>query len=161
MDIKRWFGVRQRGDGSYELTANREFDRELKKQFIIPIRICDHEKLCATSDLTLTIGDVNDNPMESGSSEIFVYNYEGQSPATQIGRVYVSDPDDWDLPDKVSSTSFFSRTNKYFFLCACTIFLPHISRVLACYPLLIHDSTIIWYFPWYTHLIQQDFLKLI
>ena len=114
MDIKRWFGVRQRGDGSYELTANREFDRELKKQFIIPIRICDHEKMCATSDLTLTIGDVNDNPMESGSSEIFVYNYEGQSPATQIGRVYVSDPDDWDLPDKVSSASFISRANNNF-----------------------------------------------
>ncbi len=36
----------------------------------------------------------------SGSSEIFVYNYEGRAPTTKIGRVFVDDPDDWDLPDK-------------------------------------------------------------
>ena len=64
MDIKRWFGVQQIGNGSYVLTANREFDREQKKQFVIPVRICDKEDNCATSDLTLTIGDKNDNPME-------------------------------------------------------------------------------------------------
>ena len=38
--------------------------------------------------------------MKTGSSEIFVYNYEGRAPQTDIGRVYVNDPDDWDLPDK-------------------------------------------------------------
>ena len=38
--------------------------------------------------------------MKPGSSEIFVYNYEGRAPETDIGRVYVEDPDDWDLPDK-------------------------------------------------------------
>ena len=37
----------------------------------------------------------------SGSSEIFVYNYEGRAPTTNIGRVFVEDPDDWDLPDKM------------------------------------------------------------
>lgn len=35
-----------------------------------------------------------------GSSSIFVYNYRGEAPDTEIGRVYVNDPDDWDLPDK-------------------------------------------------------------
>lgn len=29
-----------------------------------------------------------------------MYNYKGQAPAAQIGRVYVYDLDDWDLPDK-------------------------------------------------------------
>jgi len=48
----------------------------------------------------LTIGDKNDNPMKQGESEIFVYNYEGKAPDTEIGRVFVNDPDDWDLPDK-------------------------------------------------------------
>jgi hypothetical protein len=38
--------------------------------------------------------------MAPGYSEIFVYNFEGTAPDTQIGRVYVKDPDDWDLPDK-------------------------------------------------------------
>ena len=88
VDIKAWFGVERQGS-DYVLVAKREFDREQKKEFSIPIKICDKDKLCATSDLTLTIGDVNDNPMESGSSEVFVYNFEGKAPATQIGRVYV------------------------------------------------------------------------
>lgn len=46
------------------------------------------------------MGDKNDNPMRPGESEIFVYNYEGKAPDTEIGRVFVNDPDDWDLPDK-------------------------------------------------------------
>ena len=56
--------------------------------------------MTGTSTLTVIIGDENDNPMSEGSSSIFVYNYKGEAPKTEIGRVYVNDPDDWDLPDK-------------------------------------------------------------
>ena len=42
-------------------------------------------------------------PMVPGASSIFVNNYEGRAPDTEIGRVYVEDPDDWDLPDKTFS----------------------------------------------------------
>lgn len=56
--------------------------------------------MSSVSRLHLIIGDVNDNPMAPGSSKIFVYNYEGKAPDTEIGRVYVDDPDDWDLIDK-------------------------------------------------------------
>ena len=99
-DIASWFGVVQIQNKSYVLTAKRSFDREQKKEYKVPIKICDNKQLCGVSDLKLIIGDVNDNPMSPGSSEIFVYNYEGRAPETDIGRVFVEDPDDWDLPDK-------------------------------------------------------------
>jgi len=38
--------------------------------------------------------------MQPGSKEILVYNYMGQAPSSDIGRVYVYDRDDWDLPAK-------------------------------------------------------------
>ena len=100
-DIKDRFRIEKTNDGGYQLHALTTFDREKQKEHFVPIRICDREDLCATSQLKLIIGDVNDNPMSPGSSEIFVYSYQGGvSPDTQIGRVYVNDPDDWDLPDK-------------------------------------------------------------
>ena len=97
--IKNQFSV-EKVSGSYKLKALVEFDREKRKYHYIPITICDNDNLCGDSDLKLTIGDVNDNKMRPGQSEIFVYNYEGRAPDTDIGRVYVDDPDDWDLPDK-------------------------------------------------------------
>ena len=99
-DIRDWFGVEKTDDGRYVLKTKVNFDREKQKGYNIPIKICDHKNLCNVSTLLLTIGDVNDNPMAPGYSEIFVYNYEGKAPDTQVGRVYVKDPDDWDLPDK-------------------------------------------------------------
>lgn len=85
-----------------ELYALVRFDREQRKSYDIPIAITDNGEpaMTGTSTLTVIIGDENDNEMSSGSSSIFVYNYKGESPDTEIGRVYVNDPDDWDLPDK-------------------------------------------------------------
>lgn len=69
---------------------------------MIPIAITDSgiPPMTGTSTLTVEIGDVNDNAMKEGHSSIFVYNYRGEAPDTKIGRVYVNDPDDWDLGDK-------------------------------------------------------------
>ena len=39
-----------------------------------------------------------------------MYNYRGLAPTTEIGRVYVKDPDDWDLPDK---TFMFTDSSKF------------------------------------------------
>lgn len=90
------------GDGMAIVSSLRSFDREQQKEYLIPIVIKDHGNpaMTGTSTLTVVIGDVNDNKMQPGSKDIFVYNYAGQSPDTQIGRVYVYDLDDWDLPDK-------------------------------------------------------------
>ena len=117
-DIKDRFRVERTNDGgSYQLHALTTFDREKKKQHLVPVRICDNKNLCATSQLKLIIGDVNDNPMAPGSSEIFVYSYQGGvSPDTQIGRVYVEDPDDWDLPDKTFKFKQPSRWRNKFSL---------------------------------------------
>ncbi|KAK0157584.1 hypothetical protein PV328_011310 [Microctonus aethiopoides] len=84
------------------LRAEVVFDREIKKSYTIPVKITDSgtPRISHTSMLTVIIGDRNDNPMMEGSSSIFVYNYKSAAPSTDIGYVYVNDPDDWDLPDK-------------------------------------------------------------
>uniref|UniRef100_A0A6B2EJU5 Cadherin egf lag seven-pass g-type receptor n=1 Tax=Phlebotomus kandelakii TaxID=1109342 RepID=A0A6B2EJU5_9DIPT len=99
-DIKMKFGIS--GD---ILIAMDIFDREEQKEYMIPILISDSGQptMRNVSILHVVIGDENDNPMKEGSSSIFVYNYKGESPDTEIGRVYVNDPDDWDLPDKFFS----------------------------------------------------------
>lgn len=85
-----------------ELLALTTFDREEKKIYNIPITISDSgiPRMTGTSTLQVVIGDENDNPMKPGRSSIFVYTYKGESPDMEIGRVYVDDLDDWDLPDK-------------------------------------------------------------
>lgn len=78
------------------------FDREEQKEYFIPILINDlgYPQQRNVSYLHLVIGDENDNAMKPGSSSIFVYNYKGEAPDTEIGRVFVDDLDDWDLHDK-------------------------------------------------------------
>ena len=115
-DINKWFAVSSIANGSYVLKAKKSFDREKRKYYDIPIRVCDRKQLCGVDTLKLTIGDVNDNPMEYGESEIFVYNYEGLAPDTDIGRVYVKDPDDWDIVDKTFKFKSKSRWQNHFAL---------------------------------------------
>ncbi|CAL8115153.1 unnamed protein product [Orchesella dallaii] len=84
------------------LSADKDnFDREDKKEYLVPITISDSgkEPQTGTSTLTVIIGDENDSRMFPGESKIFVYKYKEKS-TFPIGRVYVEDEDDWDLPDK-------------------------------------------------------------
>lgn len=105
--IKEFFEVLQdhkgaNGDGMAIVNSKKEFDRETQKEYHVPIIIKDngYPSKSGTSTLTVIVGDVNDNRMYPGAKTIFVYNFRGQSPPTQIGRVHVEDLDDWDLPDK-------------------------------------------------------------
>ncbi|XP_054283546.1 neural-cadherin-like [Macrosteles quadrilineatus] len=78
------------------------FDREKQKQYFVPIVICDSGQpvKSSTNTLTVIVGDINDNPMYPGSMEVQAYVYRVQNMDIPIGRVYVEDLDDWDLPDK-------------------------------------------------------------
>ena len=99
------------------VSSLRSFDREQQKEYEVPIVIKDsgnpsmsgnifsekkivkiwiyknltNKTISGTSTLTIVIGDSNDNKMQPGSKEIFVYNYMGTSPSSPIGRVYVYD----------------------------------------------------------------------
>nr|CAD7597146.1 unnamed protein product [Timema genevievae] len=88
--------------GSAVVSSLRSFDREQQKLYPIPIVIKDSGKPArsSTNTLTVIIGDVNDNRMQPGFKDILVYGYTNQAPDSEIGRVFVNDPDDWDLPDK-------------------------------------------------------------
>ncbi|XP_054165441.1 neural-cadherin-like isoform X3 [Oppia nitens] len=105
--IRKFFDVQHdpkgaNGDGMAIVQSKEKFDRETQKEYLVPIIIKDsgYPSMTGTSTLTVIIGDINDNRMHPGSKNIFVYNFKGQSPPTQIGRVHVEDLDDWDLPDK-------------------------------------------------------------
>lgn len=89
------------------------FDREEQKIYNIPIKISDRgiPTMTGTSTLQVVIGDENDNDMKPGRSSIFVYTYKGESPDMEIGRVYVDDLDDWDLPDKTFKWSKVPHNN--------------------------------------------------
>ncbi|KAL3289462.1 hypothetical protein HHI36_022884 [Cryptolaemus montrouzieri] len=97
--LREKFEVESKG----ALYAKVQFDREERKYYDVPIAITDHgaPSLTGISILRVIIGDENDNAALPGSSSITVYKYEGLSEDISIGRVYVEDPDDWDLLDKV------------------------------------------------------------
>ncbi|KAI5644881.1 cadherin domain-containing protein [Phthorimaea operculella] len=106
--IKSKFQIR--GNTLYAIST---FDREEIKEYFIPIMITDSgtPRMAGLSTLHVVIGDRNDNAMAEGfSSPVRFYRddkyrqgyyyYLGESPDTEVGRVYVVDPDDWDIGDK-------------------------------------------------------------
>lgn len=61
------------------MQANVVFDREEKKYYDVLIAITDSgtpDTQTGESYIRVIIGDINDNPAQEGSSEIFVYSYK-------------------------------------------------------------------------------------
>ncbi|CAL1540107.1 unnamed protein product [Lymnaea stagnalis] len=109
------------GSGTALISTSTVFDREKTKTYELPIVMWDMrgsgnpKAQTGTNTLTIVIGDVNDNHHHPGHQDVFVYNYKGLFGPVVIGRVYVEDLDDWDLPDKTftflspaSMKNFFS-----------------------------------------------------
>ncbi|XP_049940791.1 neural-cadherin-like [Schistocerca serialis cubense] len=99
------------GHGSAIISSLRSFDREQQKEYLVPVLVIDsgYPPLTGTSTVKIIIGDINDNKMKFGRKNILVYKYKDQTPETDIGRIYIEDPDDWDLPDK----KFFWNTHEH------------------------------------------------
>ena len=122
------------GEGKAVIYSRTTFDREVEKQYLLPIVIKDNgfPAQTSTNTLTVVIGDINDNPMRNGWKRItlfYIGNNNNYSPSsstsssssavlrkkemTAIGRVNVDDSDDWDLNDKLFHW-FESKSNPNF-----------------------------------------------
>lgn len=101
-DIFQVISEQGTGDGIASIFTKKRLDREMQKEYQVPIRITDSGQFpqSAVSNLTVIVGDINDNRMLPGGKTIFVYNYRGQYRNIPVGRVHVEDLDDWDLQDK-------------------------------------------------------------
>ncbi|XP_057692632.1 neural-cadherin-like isoform X2 [Corythoichthys intestinalis] len=106
------FHLQDHGNGSATLTALRRFDRERQSNFLLPVVMSDsgYPPMTATSTLTITIGDQNDNAHQAGEKDIYVYSRRGKTANVTLGKVHALDPDDWDNKTYTLETS----AGKYF-----------------------------------------------
>ncbi|XP_069477477.1 neural-cadherin-like [Ambystoma mexicanum] len=108
------FSLQDYNNGSAALIALRTFDREEHKAFFLPIVITDSGSppMSSTNTLTVTIGDRNDHPHNSGHMESVIYSYEGVVPTTALGKVQAPDLDDWEH----KRYRFEGKPSRYFIL---------------------------------------------
>ncbi|XP_042874776.1 neural-cadherin-like [Penaeus japonicus] len=98
--FKDKFSLTQLAGSEYELRPTTTLDREEQKVYKLPFLTRDSQGVSGMRFLTLEVGDENDSPMTDGTSNIKVYNYQGQFSSMVIGAVHVTDLDDYDLEDK-------------------------------------------------------------
>ncbi|XP_050715756.1 neural-cadherin-like [Eriocheir sinensis] len=89
------------GRGGAELWTVGAVDREQHRQLSVAVRVSDAQGLAATHRLTVLVDDLNDNPMKPAAKSVYLWKTQGGGGAeVPLGRVFVEDPDDWDLEDK-------------------------------------------------------------
>ncbi|KAM4723000.1 neural-cadherin-like [Rhinophrynus dorsalis] len=86
------------GNNTATIQALKAFDRETVKQLYLPVVITDSGSppISATSTLTITIGDENDNPHRGGHKEVYINLFGVAWSPAEIGKVFAPDEDDWD-----------------------------------------------------------------
>ncbi|XP_050716089.1 putative neural-cadherin 2 isoform X2 [Eriocheir sinensis] len=88
------------GRGGAELWTRGAVDREQHRQLSVAVRVSDAQGLAATHRLTVLVDDLNDNPMKPAAKAVYLWKTQGAGSEAPLGRVFVDDPDDWDLGDK-------------------------------------------------------------
>lgn len=74
------FHLQDHGNGSATLTTLRRFDRERQSEYHLPVVMIDSglPPITATSTLTITIGDHNDNAHQAGEKDVYVHSRKGE-----------------------------------------------------------------------------------
>ncbi|MPC09092.1 Neural-cadherin [Portunus trituberculatus] len=88
------------GRGGAELWTAGAVDREQHRQLSVAVQVSDAQGLSATYHLTVLVDDLNDNPMKPATKAVYLWKTQGGGFDAPLGRVFVEDPDDWDLEDK-------------------------------------------------------------
>ncbi|XP_050723127.1 putative neural-cadherin 2 isoform X2 [Eriocheir sinensis] len=90
------------GRGVGVVWTRAALDREERPALLVPLVVGDAgwPPLTATVTLTLHVADLNDNPMAPANKTVTVHTLQRQGAAVPLGRVYVQDPDDWDVTAK-------------------------------------------------------------
>ncbi|KAK4300601.1 hypothetical protein Pmani_027211 [Petrolisthes manimaculis] len=91
------------GRGGANLRTVASVDREQYSELEVAVSVTDAGGLAATHIVTVIIDDINDNPMEPGAKTVYLWKPQGGATEAPLGRVFVKDPDDWDLDDKMFS----------------------------------------------------------
>ncbi|XP_068219972.1 putative neural-cadherin 2 [Palaemon carinicauda] len=88
------------GRGGGEVWTTGPIDREVYPHLTVEVVVTDAGGLAATHPVTVVIDDVNDNPMKPAAKAVYLWKTQSGGAEAALGRVYVEDPDDWDLEDK-------------------------------------------------------------
>ncbi|XP_064116011.1 LOW QUALITY PROTEIN: putative neural-cadherin 2 [Macrobrachium nipponense] len=88
------------GRGGAELWTRGSLDRETHRTIPVEVVIGDAGGLNRTNTVTVVVKDLNDNPMKPAAKMVYLWKTQGSGSEAPLGRVYVDDPDDWDIADK-------------------------------------------------------------
>ncbi|XP_069157547.1 putative neural-cadherin 2 isoform X1 [Procambarus clarkii] len=88
------------GRGGAEVWTVGPVDREEHRQLLVGVVVADAGGVSATHTVTVIVDDINDNPMKPGAKTVYLWKTQGGGSDAPLGRVFVDDPDDWDLGDK-------------------------------------------------------------
>ncbi|KAL7644220.1 UNVERIFIED_CONTAM: hypothetical protein RMT77_005046 [Armadillidium vulgare] len=93
--------VLDNGRGGGEIWLLSPVDREKNPEISLSVCVSDVTGLSTNHSIRIIVDDVNDNEMHEGNKNICVLKPLSLQGDFFVGRVYVNDSDDWDIPDKV------------------------------------------------------------